>query len=183
MDSDVLDIFNEFKKGLSMEVEAEDSETHYDLGIAYKEMGLLDDAVKEFQTAQRDPGYYSQCMSMIGMCYMAKGAFTLAIDAFSAALMKTDAQDEKRWSLKYDLAEAYESGGNPAEALQMFQEVMKWDPNFREVTQKALALGGQSAPAKPEPSQPTTSPKTPKPAPAAKAPAKPKDKKNRVSYI
>ncbi|MCK4911725.1 MAG: tetratricopeptide repeat protein, partial [Thermodesulfovibrionales bacterium] len=185
MDADVRDIFDEFKKGLSMEVEAEDSATHYDLGIAYKEMGLLDDAVKEFQTAQRDPGYYSQCMTMIGLCYMAKGAFSLAVDAYTAALMKTDAHDELRWSLKYDLAEAYNSDGNFAEALQLYKEVMKWDSGFREVAQKVGDLSGQSelsAVAPPPPS--AVEPPPPARKEAAPAPeAKPKAKKSRVSYI
>ncbi len=189
MDADVRDIFDEFKKGLSMEVEAEDSATHYDLGIAYKEMGLLDDAIKEFQTAQRDPDFYSQCMTMIGLCYMAKRAFSLAVDAYTAALMKTDAHDELRWSLKYDLAEAYNSDGNFAEALQLYKEVMKWDSGFREVAQKVGDLTGQPAPSAvetpaPSAAEPLAPPPAPAPKKAAPAPeAKPKEKKSRVSYI
>ncbi|HYA31484.1 MAG TPA: tetratricopeptide repeat protein, partial [Thermodesulfovibrionales bacterium] len=67
-DTDVLDIFEEFKKGLEKELEAEDSETHYNLGIAYKEMGLIDDAIKEFQTARNDPKCSVRAMSMLGIC-------------------------------------------------------------------------------------------------------------------
>jgi tetratricopeptide (TPR) repeat protein len=178
LDTDVQDIFNEFKKGLSMEVEAEDSSTHYDLGIAYKEMGILDDAIKEFQTAQRDPEFYSQCMSMIGFCYMEKGAFSLAVDAFSSALMKTDLHDEKRWSLKYDLAEAYEKDGNPNEALQMYMDVKKWNPTFREVSKKVDQLSGGAPPSTPV--EPLEKPSETPPQPEAKTP---KDKKSRVSYI
>ena len=55
LDSDVMDIFNEFKKGLEKELSEEDYETHYNLGIAYKEMGLIDDAIREFQTSRNDP--------------------------------------------------------------------------------------------------------------------------------
>ena len=183
MDADVLDIFNEFKKGLSMEVETEDSATHYDLGIAYKEMGLLDDSIKEFQTAQRDPAYYSQCMTMMGLCYMQKGTFALAIDAYSAALMKTDAHDDKRWSLKYDLGQAYESAGNPAEALQLYQDVLKWDPNFREIKQKMQSLGGHTASTEREPIKSAPDVEAIQTASTVEAPVKQKDKKSRVSYI
>ncbi len=49
----VEDVFSQFKKGVEETVKPEDSDTHYDLGIAYKEMGLLDDAVHEFETALR----------------------------------------------------------------------------------------------------------------------------------
>ena len=110
---------------------------------------------------------------------MGKGTFALAIDAFTSALMKMEPGDEKRLSLKYDLAEAYEKDGNNTEALQMYTDVMKWNPTFREVSEKVDALGGAS-------STPPTSP-TPSEMPSDKAePAKktkPKAGKNRVSYI
>jgi tetratricopeptide (TPR) repeat protein len=187
LDADVQDIFNEFKKGLSQEVEAEDSATHYDLGIAYKEMGLVDDAIKEFQTSQRDPSYYSQSMTMIGLCCMSKGTYALAVDAFTAALMKMPASDENRWSLKYDLGEAYEFDGNTTEALQMYRDVIKKDPNFRDVQKKMLALGGSAPASEPaaatEPSSESQGAPQAKPQPKSGPDEKPKSKKSRVSYI
>jgi tetratricopeptide (TPR) repeat protein len=159
LDDNVMEIFDEFKKGLEQEIEAEDAETHYNLGIAYKEMGLVDDAIKEFQASQHDPDYLSQSATMLGACYMQKGLYALAIESFGTALMKVDQADEASWSLKYDLALAHEQNGDAAQALDLFTEVYGWNADFRDVAEKVNAL------------------KT------AAEKAQPKGKKNRVSYI
>lgn len=178
LDEDVLGIFDAFKKGLSQEIANEDAATHYDLGIAYKEMGIVDDAIKEFQISQRDPNYYTQSATMIGLCLMSKGAYDLAAEAFSATMKKVPPTDEKRWSLTYDLALAYEMGGKKAEALGKYKEVLGWDPSFRDVTAKVQALGGgaQAAPA--------AAKEQPKQAEQQEQPKPAKDRaKSRVSYI
>ena len=94
LDSDVMDIFNEFKKGLEKELEEEDYETHYNLGIAYKEMGLIDDAIREFQTSRNDPKRFIHASNMLGVCYIEKGLYPLAIDVLKDAIdkMKTAAR-------------------------------------------------------------------------------------------
>jgi tetratricopeptide (TPR) repeat protein len=140
LESDVLEVFEEFKKGLEKEIEAEDSETHYNLGIAYKEMGLLDDAINSFQTAKHDPKLFVQSTTLLGACYMQKGLYDLAIESFSSALMKIDPKDESAWSVKYELAEAYEKKGNIKEALKLYTEVYGWNSKFREVSEKINSL-------------------------------------------
>lgn len=164
---DIQEIFDEFKKGLENEIEAEDAETHYNLGIAYKEMGLIDDSIKEFQTSQHDPNYFVTASTMLGICYMQKGLYPLAVDSFSAAFMKTDAGNEASWSLKYDLASAYEKNGDLKQALQMFTEVYGWKADFRDVAQKLDVL--KSSMEASAASKPSASPK--------------KEKRSRVSYI
>lgn len=163
MDSDVMDIFDEFKRGLEKEIEAEDSETHYNLGIAYKEMGLVDDSIKEFQVAQRDPQFQIQASTMLGLCYMEKALYSLAVEAFTTALMKTTPNDEGAWRLKYDLAEAYEKDGKLNEAIRLYTEVYGWNANYREISAK-ITLTKQLESKK-------------------ISPDKPKEKRSRVSYI
>jgi len=140
LESEVLEIFEEFKKGLAKDIEAEDYETHYNLGIAYKEMGLIDDAITEFQSAKKDPKLFVQSSTILGMCYMQKGLYQLAIDAFTSALMKIESRDDSYWSAKYDLAEAYEKNGNLKEALQLYTEVFGWNAKFRDVAEKVNKL-------------------------------------------
>jgi tetratricopeptide (TPR) repeat protein len=139
-DNDVLEIFDEFKKGLEQEIEAEDTETHYNLGIAYKEMGLIDDAVKIFQTTSKDPNYYVKSAAMLGICYMEKGMESLAIEAFTGALMKIDSNDETAWSLRYELGDAYEKTGNIEEAFRLYTDVFGWNAKFRDVSEKVETL-------------------------------------------
>lgn len=134
--TDVTDIFEEFKKGLDAEIAAEDAETHYNLGIAYKEMGLVDDAIREFQTSRKDQQYSVNSLSMLGLCYMDKGMFSLAIDAFTKALNRIVDQDETYWSTKYDLAGAHEKNGEIDKAFEIFSEIYGWDSKFRQVDEK-----------------------------------------------
>ncbi len=136
LDSDVMDIFNEFKKGLEKELDEEDYETHYNLGIAYKEMGLTDDAIREFQTSRNNPKRFVPSSSMLGICYMEKGLYSLAIDVLRNAIEKMEDRGESYWSMKYDLAEVYEKKGNLKEALDLYTAVYGWNSKFRSVSDK-----------------------------------------------
>lgn len=181
MDEDVLGIFDEFKKGLAQEISEEDASTHYDLGIAYKEMGVVDDAIKEFLVASNDPNFFSQATSMIGICQMSVGRYGKAIEAFSAALMKAEKSGETWWSLQYDLAMCYELNGQKQEALEIYTNVYNWDVNYREITKKYEALKGELG--APDDAQAQGS--TPDAPAQEKPPTPPKGngKKSRVSYI
>lgn len=163
LDSDVLEIFDEFKKGLEKELGDEDSETHYNLGIAYKEMGLIDDAIKAFQTARNDPKRFMQSLTMLGACYKDKGMHSLAIDVLKTALEKIDSTDESAWAIKYDLGEAYEKNGNLKEALHLFTGVFGWNARFRNVADKVNEVKDRLAKGAPQ--------------------EKPKERKDRVSYL
>jgi tetratricopeptide (TPR) repeat protein len=163
LDSDVMDIFNEFKKGLEKELEEEDYETHYNLGIAYKEMGLIDDAIKEFQTSRNDSKRFVDSSSMLGICYIEKGMYPLAIDVLRNAIEKMEDRNESYWVMKYDLAEAYEKNGNLKEALNFYTEVYGWNSKFRAVSDKIDELRVSATKGFEQ--------------------KKPKEKKDRVSYL
>ncbi len=171
LDTDVMEIFEEFKKGIAEEIEEEDYETHYNLGIAYKEMGLIDDAIKEFQIAKKDPQRKVQVLSILGLCYMEKGLYSLAIDALNEAIKEVKDRDEGYWSMKYDLATAYEKNGDIKKALDLFVEVYGWDSKFRGVDEKVNNLKAMLEMEVQEKE------------PEKKEQKKPPTKKDRISYI
>ncbi len=140
LDSDVLDIFNEFKKGLEKELEEEDYETHYNLGIAYKEMGLIDDAIREFQASRNDPKRFIHSSNMLGICYIEKGLYQLAVDVLITAIDTMEDRGESYWAMKYDLADAYEKNGNMKEALDTYTNVYGWNSKFRAVSERIEQL-------------------------------------------
>jgi len=140
LDTEVMDIFEEFKKGLEKAVEPEDIETHYNLGIAYKEMGLIDDAIREFQTSRNDPRFYVQSMTMLGICYMEKGLYPIAIKAFKEALDNIDTRDESYWGALYDLAAAHEKNGELARAFELYTDIYGWNSKFRDVGERLSQL-------------------------------------------
>jgi tetratricopeptide (TPR) repeat protein len=136
LDSDVLDIFNEFKKGLENELEEEDYETHYNLGIAYKEMGLIDDAIREFQRSRKDPEKFVNSSNMLGICYIEKNLYPLAIEVLKDAIEKMEDRGESYWAMHYDLAGSYEKNGNIKEALDIYTQIYGWNSKFRAVSDK-----------------------------------------------
>ncbi len=126
-------------------VTAEDFETHYDLGIAYKEMGLLDDAVNEFRIVMKDPAREVQCHLMIGLCYLEKGLQTDAIGQFKKGLYVEGITEREALSMYFELGQAYERLTDPREALYYYEKVIKRDPNFRDVEKRVEALRGGAA--------------------------------------
>jgi tetratricopeptide (TPR) repeat protein len=126
-------------------VTAEDFETHYDLGIAYKEMGLLDDAINEFRIVMKDPAREVQCHLMIGLCFLEKGMQTDAIGQFKKGLYVEGITEREALSMYFELGQAYERLNDPREALYYYEKVMKRDPHFRDVEKRVAAVRGGGA--------------------------------------
>lgn len=139
-DAGLADIFKEFKKGVDKQLGKEDYDTRYNLGIAYKEMGLVDEAIAEFQLAAKDDGRLLECSSMLGICFLEKGMPKLAIKWFEKGLKAPGRSDEEYQGLRYDLAIAYEADGDADRALVLFSELYGQNANFRDVAAKVREL-------------------------------------------
>ncbi|MEQ8724094.1 MAG: tetratricopeptide repeat protein [Sandaracinaceae bacterium] len=147
--SDVLDVeqvFAQFKKGVESQVGSEDTETHFDLGIAYKEMGLLDDAINEFRLCLTNPTRSCIAATMIGLCHVEKGEVSEAISHFKKGLYADTKTDREELGLYFELGNAYELLHDPKEALYYYQKVQKRDPGFRDVERRIQNLASPSAP-------------------------------------
>jgi tetratricopeptide (TPR) repeat protein len=139
-DSGLADIFKEFKKGVDKQLGKEDYDTRYNLGIAYKEMGLIDEAIAEFQLAAKDENRMLECSSMLGICFMEKGMPKLAVKWFDRGLKAPGRTEEEYAALRYDLAVAHEAAGEPDVALTLFTDLYGQDANFRDVAAKVREL-------------------------------------------
>jgi tetratricopeptide (TPR) repeat protein len=139
-DSGLEEIFREFKKGVDKQLGKEDYDTRYNLGIAYKEMGLIDEAIGEFQLAAKDPNRVLECASMLGICFMDKGMPKLAVKWFEKGLQAPGRKDEEYMALRYDLAAAHEAAGDTQQALSLFSELYGQDTSFRDVATKVREL-------------------------------------------
>ena len=127
---------------LEKPVDEGDGETHYDLGLAYKEMGLMDEAIKAFDKALSAPGREVGCRVMIGLCYREQGNMTEAIQQFKQGL-HAEPSDRERQSLYYEIACSYEGLGDTGEALYYFEMVLKRDPKFADVNTRVMQLRSQ----------------------------------------
>ena len=138
------EIFKEFKKGVEQQLDSEDYETHYNLGIAYKEMGLVDEAIGEFQLAAKDPKRMVECCSMLGLCFLEKGMPQLSVKWYLKGLESTKLGDEEQLGLRYDLASAYAEMGELENAQKTFTEIYGVRSNYRDVAARLKEL--QNAP-------------------------------------
>ncbi len=134
------EMFREFKKGVEKQLGAEDYDTRYNLGIAYKEMGLLDEAIAEFQLASKDESRLLECCSMLGLCFLEKGMPQIAIKWFEKGLNSPGRSEEEQHGLRYDLAIAYESAGEPARALELYMDIYRVNARFRDVKDRVSGL-------------------------------------------
>jgi tetratricopeptide (TPR) repeat protein len=141
-DSGLAEIFKEFKAGVDRQLGKEDYDTRYNLGIAYKEMGLVDEAIAEFQLAAKDEARMLECSSMLGLCFMEKGMPKLAIKWFERGLNAPGRTDEEYLGLRYDLAVAHEAAGDVDAALGLYTDLYGQNANFRDVAEKIRQLGG-----------------------------------------
>jgi tetratricopeptide (TPR) repeat protein len=137
---DVEEVFAKFKEGVAKQVSVDDAQSHYDLGVAYKEMGLVEDAVREFDTAARDAKRECVCRSMIGMIHMERGKVGEAIDAFQRGLHAHVRTPEQETVLCYEIGAAYEATKRSKDALNYFQKVARRDPSYRDVQERIVRL-------------------------------------------
>jgi tetratricopeptide (TPR) repeat protein len=127
-------VFAEFKKGVSQTLTEGDHQAHYDLGIAYREMGLLNDAITELRLAMSDPERRVGCLHLMGMCANDMGEPEQAIGHLTEALASDGVADETLLALKLDLGSSHEAVGDVASARRTYEEIQAVDPNFADVT-------------------------------------------------
>jgi tetratricopeptide (TPR) repeat protein len=149
IDSGLAEIFEEYR--ISAEAESDvtsngDYETHYNLGLAYKEMDLFEEALEEFQIAVKmvaagdGTDRYLQCCNLLGHCFMQKSVPQAAITWFNKGLSAPDASDDERQALRYELGMAYEQMGDLRNAIHFFTEVYGIDVQYRGVRERLQDL-------------------------------------------
>jgi pilus assembly protein FimV len=148
--NELAEVFQEFRSELGeMSDEDEDLETHYNLGIAYREMGLLDEAIGEFQKVAKaiQKGkpfrYEMNCSTMLGLSFMDKGEPMVASVWYKRALTTPGLEEESILALRYDLGLALESAGESNAALDSFRQVYAANIDYRDVADRIATLQKQ----------------------------------------
>lgn len=136
----IEELFREFQRGVAEQIQEQDYDTHFNLGLAYREMGLLDEAIGEFQLALKSPELFVESASMIGACYMEKGLPEQAAEWYARGLTAPGLGPESVLGLRYELGRAQEASGHMAEALGSFTEVLAVNPGFRDIVDRVSRL-------------------------------------------
>ena len=117
-----------------------DYRSHYDLGMAYIEMDLHTEAIREYQLAAKSPQFQVKCLEMIGQCFIKQNQPQLAIRQLSKGLSLIGGDTEDSLGIKYNLGLAHEMIGDLANARTFFEDVYVVDVTFRDVAEKVRKL-------------------------------------------
>jgi tetratricopeptide (TPR) repeat protein len=138
--ADFQEMLKRFKQGVAENVEEEDYESHYDLGVAYKEMGLIDEAVAEFQKALRGTAYRVRTYEALGQCFVEKEQYQVAASVLTRALSLGEGDDHQLVGVLYLLARSTEALNKHTAALDYYQRVFAVDIEFRDVADRISAI-------------------------------------------
>ena len=148
--SPLSEIFDQFRSEVGeLGAEDEDLETHYNLGIAYREMGLIEEAISEFQKVAKGSSkgqafrYAMQCCTLLGLAFMEKGQPAIAASWYERALAMPGLDQETILALRYDLGVAQELAGDMAAARKSFSQVYGMNIDYRDVAERLSSLGNE----------------------------------------
>ncbi len=146
LDAGLAELFEEFRAAEEGDEVREDFETHYNMGTAYKEMDLMDEAIQEFQTSAAlvkpsdGTSRFLQCCNMLGHCFIQKGMPEAAVLWFKKGLQAPGHSEDEYQALRYELASAFEQLGDLKQAREFYTEVYGVDVSYREVAEKLSQL-------------------------------------------
>jgi tetratricopeptide (TPR) repeat protein len=130
------DIVSEFQEVLDEKVAKDDYDSHYNLGIAFMEQGLFDEAIEECKLAAENDKFAIDSLTMISHCFRQKDDQKQAVSWLEKALDKAEKGSHQFFALKYEMASLWEDLNQEKKAQQLYREVWEWDPEFREVDAK-----------------------------------------------
>src|SRR4051812_8435423 len=134
------EILEQFKRGIDENLESDDYQSHYDLGVAFKEMGLLDEAIAEFQKALRAAEGRLRTSEALGMAFFEKGQYAVCESVLRRAVDGLDGSDEAKIGLLYWLGRASEALGKRADAMASYERAVAVDIRFLDLSDRMHKL-------------------------------------------
>jgi tetratricopeptide (TPR) repeat protein len=139
-DRDFAELLSQFKAKVSAHLPTEDAAAHYDLGLAFKEMGLVDEAIAEFQIALRAGHMRLKVFEELGQCFLEKDQHNIAEKVLRRALEMNYDDELELLGVYYHLGRAYEGMGHPERARDAYERVLGMDINFGDVSDRLSRL-------------------------------------------
>lgn len=134
----------DFKRGIDANLDADDFQAHYDLGIAFKEMGLMDEAIAQFQKALRSPEGRLRTSEQLGIAFFEQGQYGIAEAVLRRAVSGLPGSDDEKIGLLYWLGRALETQGRGREALPLYEQALAVDIRFLDVRERAKRLAAEA---------------------------------------
>lgn len=145
VEKELSQIVSDFKIKVDEKIGEADLEARYNLGIAYLEQDLIDDAINEFKLALQDEKWEMESFTNLGECYKRKDEFGEAIKWYEKALKLVAGNSIQEYVLKYEIASLYEAKEESDKALLLFGEVKEWNPEYGDVTARIRSIEKQAS--------------------------------------
>jgi tetratricopeptide (TPR) repeat protein len=143
-DVDFRETLDQFMQGVNANIDAGDFQAHYDLGIAFKEMGLLDEAIAQFQKALRSPDGRLRASEALGSAFFDKGRFAIAEAVLSRAVESLPEADDAKIALIYWWGRALEAQGKTDPAVRCYERALAVDITFLDLGDRLQRLTSES---------------------------------------
>lgn len=144
VEKELSDIISEFREGVEEKIDKKDYESRFNLGIAYLEQGLIEEAIQEFKLASQDEKRAVDCYSVISVCFRRKKDFKQAVKWLEKALDLSEKGSSQFFGLKYELASVFEDMKERKKALMLYNEIKKWGPEYLDIADRIENLGKKS---------------------------------------
>jgi tetratricopeptide (TPR) repeat protein len=140
LEKELTEIVREFREQVRKKVETKDYETRFNLGLAYLEQGLVEEAIEEFLMASEDPGRALDCASIISKAYKQNNNYNEALNWLEKSLGMVEVGSAEHFALLYELASLHEDNGDRRKALELYHRIKDWNPAYRDVSKKVDSL-------------------------------------------
>ncbi|HEX5521610.1 MAG TPA: hypothetical protein VFX29_07920, partial [Longimicrobiaceae bacterium] len=129
-----------FKQKVAANIDATDSTSHYDLGLAFKDMGLLDEAIAQFQVALRGGANPLATLEVLGECFVEKSQPTLGTRVLERALRLPGASEASLIGVHYWLGRCAEALDDDGAAADHYERAVALDIRFRDAAARLATL-------------------------------------------
>jgi len=140
LEKELSEIVSTFQEQVRKKIDTKDYETRFNLGLAYLEQGLVDEAIEEFLLASEDPGRALECASIISKAYKQNNNYMEALNWLEKSLALVPAGSSEHFAVLYELASVHEDNGDRRKALELYLRIKDWNPAYREVQKKVDKL-------------------------------------------
>ncbi len=141
-EKELMTIVNDFKKGIREKIPAEDYQIHLQLGLAFMEQGLVDEAIEEFNIAAKDKNLTLECLTLISHSYRLKGNLKEAESWLNRAIKLGAPGTDQYFALMFDLGMIYEQSKEFDKALSIYRDIQSWNPAYQSVSERINRLQG-----------------------------------------
>jgi len=137
----VESVFKAIQENAAQEVK-DDPLFQYNMGLTYRETGLLDEAIDAFRKVVGTGEKLYDAFVMLGITYRERGLFHESLDSLRQAVSLEEASTDMKVGILYEIAQTYKALGDNSNALSIFREIQKDHKDFKDVELEIVRLAG-----------------------------------------